>query len=63
MSNTEVPDCTCTYLHHFIIDSFLAYRCVHDARPVGPDGVGNVTDVNSVEMFVVRCTLNKDLAR
>lgn len=35
--------------------------CVHNASAVGSDGVGDVSNVDCVEMLVVTCFLNKDL--
>ena len=39
-----------------------SHRRVHDASPVRPDGVGNVTDVDGVEVLVVRPTFHKYLS-
>lgn len=38
-----------------------AYRGVHDARAVSPDGVGDVSDVDCVEVLVVAGSLHKNL--
>ena len=44
--------CTCVTSTH---------RGVHDARAVGSDGVGNVADVDGVQVLVVGLPLYKDL--
>ena len=36
---------------------------VHNTSAMSPDGVGYVTNVDGVEVLVVRGTLNKDLVR
>lgn len=38
-----------------------AYRGVHDARAVSPDGVGDVSDVDRVEVLIVAGSLHKNL--
>jgi hypothetical protein len=38
-----------------------AHRGVHDAGAVGTDGVGDVADVNGVQVLIVTGLLNKDL--
>lgn len=38
------------------------HRGVHDACAVGPDGVGDVTDVNGVQVFVVTRLFYEDLS-
>ena len=40
---------------------YLAHCGVHDASAVGPDGVGHVTNVDGVEVFVIRLPLYKYL--
>lgn len=43
-------------------DTFLyTYRGVHYACAVGPDGVGDVTDVDGVQVLIVTCLLNENL--
>lgn len=37
------------------------HRGVHNACAMRPDGVGNVTDVNGVQVLVVACLLYEDL--
>lgn len=37
------------------------HSCVHDAGAMGAYGVGNVADVDGVEVLVVGRTLDKDL--
>jgi hypothetical protein len=39
----------------------VAYGGVHDASSMGPDGVGNMADVDGVDMFVVGLPLHKYL--
>jgi len=39
----------------------LSHRGVHDAGAVGAYGVGDVTDVDGVQVLVVARLLNKDL--
>ena len=36
---------------------------VHNASTMSPDGVGDVANVDGVEVLIVRRTLNKDLVR
>ena len=38
------------------------HRGVHDAGAVGSDGVGNVADVDGVQVLVVTCLLYEDLS-
>lgn len=43
-------------------DAFLyTHRGVHYACAVGPDGVGDVTDVDGVQVLIVTCLLNENL--
>lgn len=35
--------------------------CIHDSNAMGPDGVGYVSDVDGIQVFVIACSLNKDL--
>lgn len=37
------------------------HRGVHYACAVGPDGVGDVTNVDGVQVLVVTCLLNENL--
>ena len=34
---------------------------VHDADPVGPDGIGHVANIDRIQVFVVRGFLHKNL--
>ena len=34
---------------------------VHDSRSVSPYGVGNMADVDGIEVLTVRCSFNKNL--
>ena len=37
------------------------YSCVHDPCAVGSDGVSYMSDVDSIQVLVIRSTLNKNL--
>ena len=41
----------------------MTHSGVHYASAMSPDGVGYVTNVDGVEVLVVRRTLHKDLAK
>ena len=47
----------------YIIMCSLTHSGVHNASTMSPDGVGYVTNVNGVEVLIVRRTFNKDLVR
>lgn len=47
---------------HIHTPDMLTHRGVHDPCAVRPDGVGNVSDVDGVQMLVVTCLLNEDLS-
>ena len=42
-------------------EACIIYSSVHDPCTVCSDGVGNVADVDGVQMLVIRRPLNKDL--
>lgn len=48
-------------LKHTVLPFPSTHRGVHNACAVGPDGVGDVTDVDSVQVLVVTCLLYEDL--
>lgn len=39
------------------------HRGVHYAGAVGPDGVGDVADVDGVQMLIVACLLDENLSK
>lgn len=39
------------------------HRSVHDACAVGPDGVGDVTDVDGVQVLIVTRLLDENLQK
>lgn len=41
--------------------SLNTHRGVHDARAVGPDGVGDVSDVDGVQVLIVTGLLDENL--
>ena len=55
------PTCTCTCTHTYIYQLVSPHSCVHNASSMCSNGVGNVTDVDGVEVLVVRLTLYKYL--
>lgn len=47
--------------HQSLQDRLDPHRGVHDACAVGPDGVGDVTDVDGVQVLVVTRLLDENL--
>lgn len=45
------------------LHALLTHCGVHDAGAVGADGVGNVTDIDGVQVLVVACLLYEDLVK